>query len=270
MKPILSILAVVAIGAGAFFSFQTKSKFSKLTQQSSDLTSQNDRRAKEAKSTRGDADDLDKKLTAERKKRIDAESERDNAKSNVGLATKEAAKWKSDVAGQKEEISKVDDLIDTVKLQFEKELGRDVELDEIPQLFKKLEDDLKDVNRKLEETVTLREGSEKRVASTQEAYKDLVERKRKRAANMRANTLHGHVTGVNHDWGFAQIRIPSGMPVIDGTALIIKRGSSHVCELKASSVEGNTVIVDLDYKKMNGGLVIRPGDSVILAKPITN
>lgn len=269
MKALLYVIAIAAIGAGAWFSYQTMETFTKLKSDREELAENNERRKVSIKKKEDEAVDMEAQQTAARKKRVQTEADLDTAKSNVSLAKREAATWKNKIAEQKEKLENNQNLIDEIKKAFKDELGDNVDLGQIPGLVKQLEDDVKKANKKLEELTTYREAAEKRVANNSSRIQELGKREAKRAANMRANALSGTVTAVNHDWGFALIRIPSGMPVTDVSELIVKRGNTYVGRLDVNAVEGTRIVTDVDYKSMSRGLVVQPGDSVILAKPVT-
>ena len=52
--------------------------------------------------------------------------------------------------------------------------------------------------------------------------------------------------------------------------LMVKRGMSYIGNLSINAIEGRRVIADIDYRSMRSGMVVQPGDHVILIKPATN
>jgi len=64
--------------------------------------------------------------------------------------------------------------------------------------------------------------------------------------------------------------VPDNMPVDNTTKLIVKRGATLIGKLSINAIEGKRVIADIDYPSMTAGMVVQPGDAVILAKPVTN
>lgn len=270
MKAILYIVAILAIAAGGWFSYDSMSKFEKLQTARKQLDTQNETRKATIKETDEEADTMEGERDAAKKALAELEANRDNTKNNLRLAKKEAAEWSNKIAGQKEKMDKTQNLIIQIKKSFSEQLGGDIELDQIPGLVKQLEEDLKQENKKLEELETNVTVATSRVKASDEQIVDLNQRITKRASRIKANSAEGRITAVNHDWGFVTISIPSNMPVTSASKLIVKRGSSYVGNLKINAIEGNRIIADIDYKTMAGGMVVQPGDAVVLSKPVTN
>lgn len=268
MKAILYVIAIVAIVAAGWFSYDTMDKFTQLKADRAELDKQNENRKATIKTTKAEAQKVEAERDAAKGKRDDTTAELELKEKNLKLSKREAATWKSKIAEQKEEMEGVQNVIQSIKNSF-KELG-DVQLDQIPGLVNKLEDDLKESSRKLEELQSLADAADKRVASNNEQLGDLSQRLAKRADNIRGNSAEGRITAINHDWGFAIVSIPSNMPVDETSKLMVKRGASFIGHLKINAIEGTRIVADVDYKSMTPGMVAQPGDSVVLAKPVTN
>ena len=271
MKVIFYILAIVAIAAGGWFSYETMNKFTKLKGDRETLHEANENRKAAIRTKKKDAKAMEGQRDAAKKKLAETEANRDNTESNLKLAKREAATWQSKIDEQKEKIEGFAKTKAEIQKQFKEMFqDRNVELNEIPGLVKKLEDDLKKSNRKLEELQSLTEAADKRVASNNAQIKDLTERMVKRAERIRANALEGTITAVNHDWGFAVVRVPGKMPINEASKLIVKRGNTFVGRLKINAIEAGRIVTDIEYKSMTPGMVVQPGDAVVLAKPVTN
>ena len=269
MKTILYIIAIVAIAAGGWFSYSTMESFKKLKTDRKELAKANEARKSTIKSTTDDAKKEEFDRDAAQSKLAETEGDLDTNKSNFKLAKREAATWNGKIAEQKEKLEGIQNLINSIKESL-KELGADVQLDQIPGLVKKLEDDLKESQRKLEELQSLAGAADKRVAANNAQISDLGGRIQKRAARIKGNSAVGRITAINHDWGFAIVQVPSNMPVDDTSKLMIKRGTSFIGNLKINAIEGTFIVADVDYQSMTPGMVAQPGDSVVLAKPVTN
>ena len=268
MKVILYILVIVAVLAGSFFSYSAMKKFEHLKQTREELDADNVNRRAKIKTAKKEAKDMEGQLKRARSEYDDAEAGRDNAQANLKLSKKEAGTWKSKIAGQQEKLDENNDLIKQIEKAFEG-LGA-VNLDQIPALVQKLEDDLKASKKKLEELNALSEAGRARVAANNEQIGDMDSRLAKRAARIQGNAAQGRVTAVNHDWGFVTIQVPSNMPIDSDSKLMIKRGMTYIGNLNINAVEGQRVVADIDYKSMTPGMVVQPGDHVILAKPVTH
>jgi chromosome segregation ATPase len=268
MKNILYIVAIVAILAGGWFSYKQKSEFQELQEQREDLDDTNENRKASTKTFKKKAKGVAAELDTAKGKLSDAEAGLDNANSKLKITAKDAATWSSKIDGQAEKLEGVNALIATIKDEF-KDLGP-VELSEIPALIQKLEEDLKKANEKPEELAELIAAAESRVASNDSQIKDLDARIAKRAERIKGNSAHARVTAVNHDWGFVTMEVPSNMPLTPVSQLMVKRGMSYVGNLNINAIEGRRVVADIDYRSMRSGMVIQPGDHVILIKPATN
>ncbi len=271
MKALLYVIAIAAIGAGGWFSYETMNKFTDLKKSRETLHEKNENRKASIRTKKKEATEMEGEHETAKKARLNTEAERDNKESGLGLAKREAATWQSKIDEQQEKIDGYAKTKAEIQKQFKEQFdGRNVELHEIPSLVKQLEEDLKKANRKLEELQSLTDAAGKRVASNNAAISELDARMIKRAERIRANSLQGTVTAVNHDWGFAVVSVPKKMPINDTSQLIVKRGNSFVGRLKINAIEAGRVMTDVDYKSMTPGLVVQPGDAVVLEKPVTN
>lgn len=268
MKSILYIVAIVAILAGSGLSYKSMKAFDDLKTQREDLDSDNINRKAKIKTAKKEAKDMEAQLKVARAKLDDAEAGRESAKGFLKLSKKEAGTWKSKIAGQQEKLDENKKLIAEVEEAF-KGIGA-VNLQQIPELVQKLEDDLKNANKKVEELNALTTAAKTRVASNSDQIKVLDARIVKRASRIKANSAEGRITAVNHDWGFVTVQIPSVMPVDPASKLIIKRGMTYIGNLNINAIEGNRIVADIDYQSMTPGMVVQPGDHVILTKPVTN
>lgn len=269
MKSILYIVAIVAILAGGWFSYDSMDKFQQLKTTRLALDDDNTGRDEAIKATKKQAKDMEALLRKAKSRLTDAEEGLKLSKSNLALSKKQAAAWKSKIAGQDEKLDEVKRVIKEIKEAF-KDLGQNIQLDQIPALVSKLEGDLKDANKKLDELQALADASDSRVAANTATITELDDRISKRAARIKGNSAEGRVTAVNHDWGFVTLEIPTNMPIGAEAKLMIKRGMSYIGNLNVNAIEGRRVIADIDYQSMTPGMVVQPGDHVILAKPVTN
>ncbi|MFK7909841.1 MAG: hypothetical protein AB8F34_04480 [Akkermansiaceae bacterium] len=270
MKALLYVIAIVAIAAGGWFSYETMNKFTTLKEDREKLHEANENRKASIRNKKKEAKAMEVSRDAAKKKLIETEESRDNTESNLKLAKREAATWQSKIDEQQEKIDGFAKTKAAIQKQFEEQFqGRKVQLNEIPGLVKTLEDDLKKANRKLEELQSLTEAAGKRVETKTGQITELGTRMEKRAARIRANALQGTITAVNHDWGFAVVSVPKKMPLDAASQLIVKRGNTFVGRLKINAIEAGRVMTDVDYQSMTPGMVVQPGDAVVLAKPVT-
>lgn len=269
MKNILYIVAIVASLAGAWFSYDFKSEFETLRTQREELDGKNENRKASIKALRKEYKQIIPRIKLVKTMLSDANAGVDNAKSKLNLTKEEVSQWKGKIAATQVKLDESEKYIQKVKAMFSESEG-DVSIEEIPALVQKLEDDVKEINKKLEEMQTLVEAANSRVVSDDELIKDLETRLSKRAANIRGNASRGRITAVNHDWGFVTVEVPGSMKIAPSTKLMVMRGGSYIGNLKINSIEGRRVVADIDYRSMKSGMVVQSGDFVIRVKPATN
>jgi len=269
MKNILYIVAIVAILAGAWFSYDSKSEFENLKAQRDELDVKNENRKASIKSARKEEKEMKRRIKLAKSMLSDANAGVDNAKSKLNLTKEEVSQWKGKIAAVQNKLAESDKYIKKVKSVFSS-LEGDIALTEITVLVQKLEDDLKEINKKREEVQALTATANTRVVANDEQIKDLDTRISKRAANIRGNASRGRITAVNHDWGFVTVEVPGNMKISTSSKLMVMRGGSYIGNLKINSIEGRRVVADVDYRSMKSGMVVQPGDHVIRVKPATN
>ena len=269
MKSILYIVAIVAILAGAWFSYDIMKEFEAEKAQRDELDVKNENRKASIKTARKEEKEMKRRIKLAKSMLSDANAGVANAKSKLSLTKEEVFKWKGKVAAVQKTLDKNEEDIQKIKDAFSS-LEGDVTLAEIPELVQKLEDDLNEAKKKLEEIQALTAAANTRVVSNDEQIKDLDTRIAKRAANIRGNASRGRITAVNHDWGFVTVEIPGNMNIATSTKLMVMRRGSYIGNLNINSIEGRRVVADIDYRSMKSGMVIQPGDHVIRVKPATN
>ena len=270
MKTVLYIVAIVSILAGGWFSYGTMKKLANLqNEQRIELDKENKTRTnfivktkKEAKGMEGERDKAQGQLA-------DTEAELEIEQGKIKTSKREAADWKNKIAAQDLQLDKTQQVIQGIKDAFN-ELGENIQLEQVPELVKKLENQKKDAERKLEELQALSEAANNRVEANNAVIVELSGRIKERAERIAGNTVEGRIVAVNHDWGFAIVSVPNNMPVDENSKLIAKRGTGYIGKLNITAIEGARIIVDVDYKSMTAGMVVQPGDAVVLAKPVTN
>ncbi len=261
MKILTYLIAVAALLAGAYFSYDVKTKFTELKANRLELAETNTRREGTIEKTKKKAGDTEELRDAAQVALSETEGELRTKEENTDVALRDKATLDEKIAGQVEEIKDVQTLIDTVENAFS---ALDVDMEDIPNLIKGLEEDVATNTTKSEELTTLVSSVDKRIETTSEALSSQRKRISDRAERIKANTLEGHVTAIDHNWGIAIVNVPSKMPLDISSKLLVRRGSSYIGRLKISSIEGSRVITDIDYKSMSSGIVLQQGDTVFL------
>lgn len=271
MKILSYLIAIIVTAVGAWFSYDTKSKFTELNGKRLELVGNNTIREETIKEVEAKMKDKTEGSEAARDAAevalAETKAELQTSEDNLAPVKREQKKWEDKIAGQAGELKEVQARIAEVKLAFAEV---NLEPEEVPSVVTELEEDVKESGVKLDELGELASSAESRVESATADLQGVRKRISDRAQRLKGNALEGFVTGVNHEWGIAVVSVPAKMPVDSSTKLMVRRGTSYIGNLKISSIEGSEIIADIDYKSMSQGLVLQSGDTVFLAKPLTN
>ena len=268
MKAIFYVLALLAIGAAAFFSFQNVGKF-------------NDQRAVKVETQEKNAVLAGKKtkkqteLDAEILKRDEANREREAVKQSIQTLVskgkqlaREIQTVNATITEQKAKLAELDKAKEKAN-----EILKDAKvnsIEELPAEIEKLAAERKTKEKNLEELKTAIEALEKNVAQNQEEITRLAERDSSRDVRIRRNSMQATVSAVNEDWGFVIIGAGSNTGFTPQTKLLVRREGRLIAEVKPSSIEPSQTIAEIDPDTLAPGARIQPGDTVILAEPATN
>lgn len=261
------LIAIVVIAAGAWFSYDTKTKFTDLHAKVKDVYSTNETREKTIAKTKKSAVAAESERDTAQVDLSEVKSDFETKEGNLNLKQREKATWTDKIAGQEDKLEEIDTLITSIKQTFS---DLNVDLEDVPALVKGLEEDVKEGNVKLEELNELASSAESSVEKNEGELTGLRERIAKRAERIKSNSLEGFVTSINHEWGVAIVSVPTKMPIDSSSKLMVRRGNTYIGKLKISSIEGNRVITDIDYKSLKQGMILQTGDTVFLAKPVSN
>jgi len=269
MKLAAYIISIVIILTGAWFSYSTMSKFATLQDDRIELDQQNKTRSAYIIKTKKEAKDMETERDQVKTSLAEADAELGNMEANIKLTKRTSSILSDEIAELDSQLKKNQDLIANIKAAFE-ELGGDIELNQVKSLKEELEGDVKKANRAFEDQQILAESLSESVAANEQKITDLNDRIQKRKKRIAGNKAEGRITATDHNWGFAVIDVPDNMPVDNTSKLIVKRGATLIGKLSINAIEGKRVIADIDYPSMKAGMVVQPGDAVILATPVTN
>lgn len=267
MKAIFYILALLAIGGAAFFSYDNLGKFKEQQELKNQAVADNKVMSKKA-------DDKDAELTAEKAALDTAEKARAEATASIeNLVAKEKT--------YRRDLGDLENTLEEQKAKFaelkksQDEIGAlvgdvGVELEDLSGEVTKMQDEKKDLTKKLEELENNVAAAEKVVTSNQAEIGRLADRKAKRNVRIRRNAMESVVSAVNDDWGFVIIGAGSNTGFTPQTKLLVKRQGRLIAEVKPSAIEPSQTIAEIDKETLAPGVRIQPGDRVILAKPATN
>jgi len=269
MKPIFHSVAILASVAGIFFSFQLSGKFGEQQAQRLALNTESKEKGDLALAVEKNLKDEQAKLGKVSEAKSLAEQNLSNLQAAEAKAKREIAEVESTLEQQNREFDQLNKAMDEVKKVFAS-IGDDITFENLPDKVKELENDKSTKGLKLQELATVLEGAQKKLATTQAEADRLGEIKAKRDARIRASSRDFAITAVNQEWGFVVVGAGSNQGFASNTKLLVERDGQLLGSLKPTSVEPNQTIADVDMESLVPGVVLQPGDRVIVAEPAGN
>ncbi|MGJ8657483.1 MAG: hypothetical protein ACSHX6_13625 [Akkermansiaceae bacterium] len=268
MKLILYILALVSIGGAAALSMMnidkheeqlalTKTEEGKVRTKKKQVADK-ETELQDEQGLRDEAKDQNNSLIAEK-----------GIKQNdVKANTKLSASFDDDL---EELVSKKDEVqraMDEIKKALD---GENIPLDEVEQFVTGLENRKKDLNKTnvaLQQEVSIFSTA---VDENKAVLSDFSDAQAKRRKNLAANKVSSLITAVDNEWGFVVVKPHSDAVIKQESKLVVIRGNRHIGRLTINAIEdeGGRVLANIDYSSLASGMRIRPGDRVILNKPLT-
>ncbi|MFD0892630.1 hypothetical protein KBB96_14495 [Luteolibacter ambystomatis] len=268
MKPLFHTLVILATGGAIFFSMKLSDNFKK--QQELRLAA-ND----ENKSVTADADGTESNLKKEQGVLAKAVDDRTAGEQSVSQLKSAASGLKRDLAAQdalleeqKAEFAAANKAIEELNAAL-KDLGG-VNLENLADKVKELENKKLDLEKKRDELATLIDGATKKRDSQKDENARLAEVKVKRDARIRQNSMESVITAVNQEWGFVMVGAGSNTGFTPQTKLLVERDGRRIGKIQPTSIEPNQTLADIDFDSLVEGVRLQPGDKVILAEPVSN
>lgn len=266
MKNLFYILALLVTGAAIYFSWDNQQKlqnqkdiFLKTKDENGVVTASISKTEKELK-------DETAGLVAARKLRDERVAAIEAANSKKLTLERELAETEGTID---EQSKKLEDL-EKIRKKIEDTLGgAGVTLEELPEKVAQIREEKKGMDKRLEELNTLVEGARGNVAKNKTEMGRLADRKAVRDNRISGNGKESVITGVNHEWGFVIVGAGSKTGFTPQTELIVKRDGRMIGKLKPSAIEPNQTVAEIDMESLSPGVRLRPGDTVIVAKPAT-
>lgn len=267
MKAIFYILALLAIGGAAFFSYDNLEKFKvekadKETAIESNRVMTDNVNAKQVELDEENAAlEEANKLKAETIASIEnLEAKEKTFRRDLGELEGTLEEQKAKFANLQKSLAEVNALVD----------GAGVELDGLADEVTRMEDEKKAKTQALEEKEALVEAARKKVESNQSEISRLADRQAARNSRISRNSMESVVSAVNDDWGFVVIGAGRNTGFTPQTKLLVKRGGRLIAEVEPSSIEPSQTIAEINDDTLAPGVRIQPGDRVILSNPATN
>ncbi|MCX6876712.1 MAG: hypothetical protein NTW21_23320 [Verrucomicrobia bacterium] len=266
MKAILYIIAILATGGAAYFSFDHSVKFK--AQQKVRIEAIETNRVVTA-----NAEGTEKELKIEQGVLKTVKDQREETtqsiaalKSNETGLKRQVGELDGTLEEQNQEKASLQKTIEEIKLVL-KELGNDVTLDNLAKKIDEVTENKKNLERQLEEKETLVAAAEKKLAKNKDEADRLTQIKMKRNVRISRNAMEAVITAVNQDWGFVVIGAGSNTGFTPQTSLLVKRDGRLIGRLRPSAIEPTQTIADIILESLAAGVRLQPGDRVILAKP---
>jgi len=269
MKFIFPILVIFVCLGAAYFSWTGSEKFTDA--QAARLQGISTNKSVTAKADAADKNVADENaLLAQSKDALALVTQSVSALESDAVTLKnDLSKLDTELAGQDAEFVELNKALDEVQVVF-KDLGEDVDIDNLGDKIAEVEEDLKVKRTKAEELETLIEGANTSLSSKEKDVERLVQRKESRNKRIARNAMEARITAVNQDWGFLVIGAGSNSGFTPQTTLLVKRDGRLIGKVNPSAIEPTQTIAEIDLKSLSPGVRIQPGDSVILAKPAGN
>lgn len=267
MKALFYTLALLAILAGAYFSYDMKSKF--LDQQESrELTESKN------KTVSANADKTDQELKSAREALSSAKSAKAELEAEIGKIQadfrsleRELGDVEALVKQQEGTIQEAENALVEAKAALSNlGLPGDVNMQTIGDTIQNLEDQQKVLAQEIGELETVIEGANSAVASNREEIQRQQDRHATRTRAARQNRFSAPITAVDQNWGFVVIGAGRGSGLSEQDRLIVQRNGRRIAELLPSSIEAGQTIAEIDLDTIAPGVALQPGDRVILAK----
>jgi predicted RNase H-like nuclease (RuvC/YqgF family) len=268
MKAIFYVLALLVIGAAAFFSFQNVGKFKEQQSIKTETIAKNDDLTKRKNKKQ-------EELTAEIDKRNEANREREALKSSISSLVAASRALQRDIAtltqeleGQKAKFAELEKGREDLN-KILKEQGVD-RIEDVPVKIQELKAEQTAKEKTLAELKTNIETLEKHVATNSEEIGRLTAKDVERSQRIGRNAMQSVVTSVNEEWGFVVIGAGSNTGFTPQTKLLVRRDGRLIGEVKPSSIEPSQTIAEIDHDTLAPGARIQPGDLVILSNPASD
>lgn len=269
MKVILYAVFILVACGGAFFSYNFSNKFADLQQDRLETIEKNKQTTASADAADTEIAKLRETLKETQTQQAAAEQALTTAKADGSGLTSNLGKLDEELAAQDEEFAQLDKTLKEVA-EILKDLGGDINLDNLPEKIQQIEEDKKAKTVSLEDLETLVSGAEKSLTGHRAELDRLAKKVVDRSSRISRNSMQAVITAVNQDWGFLVIGAGSNSGFTPQTALLVERDGRKIARVRPSSIEPTQTIAEIDYESLAPGVRLQPGDRVILAQPASN
>lgn len=262
MTKVLFILSAVVILVASFFAYQNGREFvdvrtkiasvnqAIVSEQAADkaVVGQVGQLVADITRVQGELDVEAEKLKAQKNKLSQAESEATRVQEELDVKVKK----------QQELSAQLNDL------------PKDVKPETIAEDINRMKKEKFDFESQVEDMKKKIAAEEEKVAGVQKRLSDVVQKIEDRRKNFERNSLSSRVVAVNYDWGFVVIDAGKSAGLTQDTKLIVTRGALTVGKVSVMSVEGSRTLAAIVPDAVTNGMIIAPGDRVILENLMRN
>ncbi|GAA5480986.1 hypothetical protein [Haloferula sargassicola] len=271
MKALIYVLAILGIGAGAYFSNASKQALDAQFEKHQEVVDSNRRVQASIDKTKTELDDENTKLTGANETLAEVDANISKLKSDQASLTREISTVEGDIEEQKAELDKANRALTEVQRVFQElDIPGDVNMDTIQENVKSLTDRQKELAAEVDELNSTIESTEKSIVQNRDEITRLARRKSERDRRMSRNSMSSIVTGVDQNYGFVIVGAGTNSGFKPQSKLIVTRNGRRIAEVTPSSVEATQTVAEIDFDTLAPGVVIQPGDRVILSAPATN
>jgi predicted RNase H-like nuclease (RuvC/YqgF family) len=270
MKPLFHVLAILAIGAGIYLSYDLSKKFEEQQSKRIVAINKNKEVTADAVATEKEASDEHSKLRKAQDEQTETEQSISTLNDTYSGYKREMAEQEAKLDSQKAEFNKVEAAITRVQ-DIMKGIGDpDVNIDNLAEKVKEIEDKKIEQTKKSEELAELVVGATKKRDGQKAEEGRLADAKSKRDSRIRRNSMVSVITAVNQEWGFVMVGAGSNTGFTPQTKLLVERDGRTIGKINPTAIEATQTVADIDFGSLSSGVRLQPGDRVILLDPATN
>ena len=263
-KTITLILALLITGATSYFSLTNLDKMKKERLSINKLEGDIDKAMKDIEDARGVIATRRSEQDAENRKKGQNTADRDGLLGDVASLQAQLPQLDEKITVQAAQIKKYEDAIAELKKFFASMNVGDME--ELNEKIKELANNTVAREKELAETQALVEAANASIAKTEDQLSTARGRQLDRDRGLRANTTEAVIQAVNNDWGFVVINSGQNQGFRGDSQLIVRRGETFIAKLTITSLSKTQMVADIQPKSLVKGMLVQPGDTVILQK----
>jgi len=205
--------------------------------------------------------------------RNEEEATLDRAKRKNDELKATLASVQSDLDRDSGEINTINEKLDEASKQLADQ-GVSFDKDDVAGSVQKLRDTIttlentnKDKDGKNNELATVLDGAQKKVAGENQEIAKRQDKQSDWRRIVRQNGSEAVVTSVDHKWGFVVINAGNNDNINLEAPLMVIRNSKRIAILRNPSIESRQTVCEIVPGSMRDGLMVEPGDTVIMRNP---